>query len=97
MPLNLRMENAIIENADLLDAEGMPQCLQDVINHVACYKTVLKRWEGRDYSVHTASIDFPRETLSAFAETNYRRLVQEQRDLLGMHRKQPGSEVLVAQ
>ncbi|HJP95805.1 MAG TPA: hypothetical protein VJ843_00380 [Candidatus Saccharimonadales bacterium] len=83
MPLNLRMEKVIVENADLLDDEKMPACLLTVCAHVSAYKTVLKRWESGDYSEHLSIVNFPGKELREYIERVYSRLKNEQEKLVG--------------
>src|ERR1044072_3880974 len=68
MPLNLRMERVIVENADLLYHEKMPECLLTVCAHVSAYKTILKRWESGDYSEHLSIVDFPGQAVRQYTE-----------------------------
>jgi hypothetical protein len=45
MPINLRMEQAIIENSHLIIGSSMPKSFQVFLGHVSSYKAVLKKWE----------------------------------------------------
>jgi hypothetical protein len=83
MPINLRLEQLVINNADLLIETEMPPCLLDLCAHVAAYKAVLKRWAREDFSEHTSVINFPRGPLRRYLEPAYRRLKAEQAELLG--------------
>lgn len=42
MPLNLKLESLIIENAHLIREEKMPQCLIEFVTHVLVYKAFHK-------------------------------------------------------
>jgi hypothetical protein len=86
MPLNLRMEKIIIENADLLEESRMPECLLALCAHVSAYKPVLKQWESGKFSEHTSVINFPNVELTRYTEDAYTRLKEEQSKLLGMLR-----------
>lgn len=52
MPLNERMREIIIEHADLLDESEMPSCLLLLCAHVSAYRSVMRKWEQDDYSIH---------------------------------------------
>jgi hypothetical protein len=82
MPLNRRMSDAIVNHADLLDEERIPDLLLEVCAHVAGYEAVLKRWEEGDYAEHTPPINFPADELLAYAQDGVRRLKSEQQQLL---------------
>lgn len=58
MPLNRRMSEAIISNADLLEG-SMPPEFQKLLAHVAAYEVVLARWQEKDFGEHTSSSNFP--------------------------------------
>ena len=80
MPLNRRMVEAIVSNADLLDGE-MPSEFLELVAHVTAYEVVLARWETNDFSEHVSVINFPR-ALQSRVETSYKQLRQRQRRLL---------------
>ena len=83
MPLNRRMVSLVIEKADLLDGDEMPQALLDLCTHVYAYEAVLKQWEEGDFSQRTSVIDFPASGLQTFVSTEFPRLKAEQIDLIG--------------
>jgi len=83
MPLNLKMEKAIIENAHLVEGGEMPPSFQELLAHVEVYKAVMKRWEVGDFGEHIAYINFP----STFDETvveTFKTLKQRQARLTDM-------------
>jgi len=82
MPMNLRMEGIIVENADLFEEETMADCLLALCAHVAAYKAVLKQWERGDYSTHVSVIDFPQQQLAEYVESRFARLKRRQMKLL---------------
>jgi hypothetical protein len=84
MPLNLLLEKTIVENADLLIEERIPDCLLLLGAHVSAYKAVLKKWENQDYSEHTALVNYPWEDVAAYVEKSFTSLKQEQAKLLGL-------------
>jgi hypothetical protein len=68
MPLNLKMESAIIENAQLLDGSRIYPVLVDFIAHVESYKATIARWKDTDdisdprhrtVRANAAVIDYP--------------------------------------
>jgi hypothetical protein len=82
MPLNRRMRDVIVDHADLLDEERIPDLLLEVCAHVAAYEAVLRQWEQSDYSEHTTRINFPADELLRYASEGVRRLKAEQNRLL---------------
>ncbi len=82
MPLNLRMEKIIVENADLFLDDEMASPLLVLCAHVAAYKPVLKKWGQGDFSENTSKVNFPPDLLD-YAEACFKRLKQEQAALLG--------------
>lgn len=83
MPNNLRLEALIVNNADLLIETRVPECLLTLCAHVAAYKAVLKQWEEDNFTAHTSPIIFPRSALREYVGPAYRRLKEEQAELLG--------------
>jgi hypothetical protein len=84
MPLNLLLEKTIVENADLLIEEKIPDCLLLLGAHVSAYKAVLKKWENQDYTEHTSLVNYPWEDVCAYVETSFMSLKREQAKLLGL-------------
>lgn len=82
MPINLRLEKVIVENADLLVDEELPECLLEVCAHVAAYKTIIKNWEAKNFTEHASPIRFP-SGMYDYTEEMYHRLKKEQASLLG--------------
>lgn len=81
MPLNLRMEKAIIENAHLIEGSEMPHPFIELLSHVEVYRVVLKKWERNDFTEHTAYIEYPL-TLDDYVAQTYRKLTRLQTELL---------------
>jgi hypothetical protein len=81
MPLNLQMEKIIIDNAHLIEGDGMPKYFLDFLSHVEVYKMVLAKWEKGDFTEHTAYITFPEEFGARVTKT-YKKLKHEQALLL---------------
>jgi hypothetical protein len=48
MPLNLKMEAAIVDNAQLLDGNRMYPCFEELISHVESYKATIASWKDTD-------------------------------------------------
>ena len=91
MPLNLRMERIIVENADLMLEDEMPECFSLLSAHIAAYKPVLKRWQLGDNSEHNSFSAYP-TNLRDYIETSYRQLKKKQALLLGHKDRQEGIE-----
>lgn len=83
MPLNLRMEQTLLANADLIDAEVMPDSVLALEAHIASFKPLLKRWEEKDYSQHKPLLGFPGEELRTHVVKTYEQLKRKQQKLLG--------------
>jgi len=82
MPLNLRMEATILENAHLIIEGEIPECFLDLASHIAAYKAVIKRWENGDYSEHLSIIEHPSKPLTHYITNSYFRLINEQKELI---------------
>src|ERR1043166_3187328 len=82
MPLNLQMEKAIVENADLIIENEMPASFINLIAHIAAYKPVLQKWRAGDFSEHLSMSAYP-EDLAQYVEAGYLSLKNERAALLG--------------
>jgi hypothetical protein len=82
MPLNLIMEKAIVENADLIIENEMPACFLKLIAHTAAYKPVLRKWKDGDYSEHLSLSVFPTD-LRPYVESAYLKLKNDRATLIG--------------
>jgi hypothetical protein len=82
MPLNLQMEKAIVENADLIIENEMPGCFINLIAHIAAYKPVIQRWRDGDFSEHLSMSAYPTD-LTQYVEAGYLSLKDERAALLG--------------
>lgn len=95
MPLNLRMEKIIVENADLILGDQMPDSFLEFIAHVAAYKPVIKKWQSGDYSEHTSFSNYPTE-MRQHIVSSYSQLKKEQEIILGKLRRSSDAEQLIA-
>jgi hypothetical protein len=84
MPLNRRMVETIVSNADLLDGEMPPEFLE-LVAHVSAYEVVLARWEANDFSEHAPANDFPR-AIEQRVKEDYDKLRAKQLSLLASRR-----------
>jgi hypothetical protein len=82
MPLNLIMEKAIVENADLIIENEMPTCFLKLIAHIAAYKPVIRKWQDGDYSEHLSMSGFPKD-LRPYVESSYLKLKSDRAILIG--------------
>jgi hypothetical protein len=88
MPLNVQMESLIVTKADLLMSDRMPDCLLDLVAHVASYRGVIALWDEGHFSEHKAPINFPREAVTSYAARCFEQLKREQQDeLIGNKRR----------
>jgi hypothetical protein len=82
MPLNRRIRDVIVDHADLLDEERIPELLLEVCAHVAAYEPVVKEWETGNYDQHTTPMNFPSVQLLAYSRERFQDLKAEQNRLL---------------
>ena len=92
MPINLKMEKIIIDNAHLLDTKSMPDSFQLLLAHIATYRAVMKEWNERSVSSdtsfdeivsqNTARLDFPRQLDIEVTEI-FNKLKDRQSKLIG--------------
>jgi hypothetical protein len=82
MPLNERMERAIVENADLFVGNEIPQGLLLLCAHVASYKALRARWKAGDISEASPPIDYPAKEFRAHIQSTFLALKNEQASLL---------------
>src|SRR5215467_30025 len=71
MPVNIRMETIVIENAHLIIDGKMPECFLDLAAHLAVYKAVIKKWESGDFTQHLSSINHPSSSLTHYITASY--------------------------
>ena len=90
MPLNLKMEQAIIEHSHLIDGPTMPHSFQLFLSHTATYKAVLQKWEEANKdglldsltsNDHVSIMNFPAKMHLEVSKT-FTRLRNRQRRLL---------------
>lgn len=83
MPINLKIEKTIVENAHLINGSGMPKEFRDVLVHVEAYKTTIKKWEEEDFTNHVSYNNYPRSFLNSVSHT-YADLKKKQAKMIGM-------------
>ena len=81
MPLNVKMETAIIENAHLIEGGFMPEPFLHLLAHVESYRVVLAQWAISDFTDHTASTPYPQE-FDRYVREQFLKLAGEQDRLL---------------
>jgi hypothetical protein len=82
VPANRQMRDVVVNNADLLDEDDMPQVMLELCAHVAAYEPILLRWQDGDFSEHYVSLNFPGEDLQEYLSRCFRSLKAEQNKLL---------------
>lgn len=82
-PLNERIERTIVENADLLEGEGIPVGMLAMCAHIACYKAIRKKWQEGNFTENAAPIDYPWKDFRAHVVPTFEALKAEQARLLG--------------
>jgi hypothetical protein len=83
MPLNRRMVSLVVDKADLLDEDEMPESLWMLCAHVYGYEGILRQWETGDDSQLTSAVVFPRQPLRDYVGRRFNELKVEQVRLLG--------------
>ena len=83
MPLNTRMEELVITKAELLDTPTMPDCLLQLVAHVAAYRAFIAQWDEGDFTQQKSLINFPNPELLEYAGHTFAKLKKEQQELLG--------------
>src|SRR5207244_3283355 len=93
MPINLKIERTITENAHLIEGSTMPESFGDMLAHIASYKATIKTWPDNppsgeiDYDdavlQNTALLPYPPNFPGAIDET-FNRLKGRQARLLGV-------------
>jgi hypothetical protein len=101
MPMNLKMESVIIENAQLLDGNRIYPCLVDLISHVESYKATIANWKDTDEmadakyrtaGANTALIVFPADVhscIEARLKAALERRNELERSWLGYFTREP--------
>jgi len=87
MPNNNKMFEIINSRLDLLIEDEMPDSLKLVCAHVAAYKTVMHKWEQKDFSEHTSTINFPAVEVKEYIDKSFTRLKKRQNELIGLIEK----------
>src|SRR5262249_54156451 len=82
MPLNDKIEQTIVENADLVVGGEIPKVFKVTLAHIAGYRPVIRQWAEGDFSRHTSFGNWPGKELFLEVEEKYKTLVQQQRELI---------------
>ena len=85
MPANKKMRDVIVQHADLLLDNDMPQVLQDFCAHVASYEVLLSRMDQP--SVERAVVRHPGKPYVSYVQTSYAALRKERERLLARRRR----------
>jgi hypothetical protein len=81
-PINKKMSGIIIEHADLLKGDSMPECLLNFCAHASGYDAIIKRWQSGNRTEMYSIADWPKD-LNEYLETSFSKLKEEQQDLIG--------------
>ena len=94
-PLNLRIEETIIQNGHLIEGDKMPEVLMQMIAHTQMYKGIIARWREDDFAAsgssdaslpmlaakhNTAGEPFPRE-FYPYVDKTFKKLKDRQYSL----------------
>lgn len=83
-PLNERVAELVIKNADLLESHTMEPLLLQLVAHVSAYRVIIKRWtEG--HVEEWSQISFP-DQLLPWAEKEFSKMKDKQAMLLGVRK-----------
>lgn len=80
MPLNRRMVEVIIGNADLLEGD-MPPAFLELVAHVAAYEAILAQWDIHDFTTYAPELPFPKQ-IEVVVQDAYNRLRRSHSELL---------------
>lgn len=83
MPANRRMREVIVDRADLLRGDTMPEELIAFCAHVATLDELIARWDRGDISVSTPIYAYPGASFDNYIATNFQDLRTRQQSLLG--------------
>jgi hypothetical protein len=81
-PINKKMSSIIVEHADLLAGDSMPECLLNLVAHTSGYDATIERWKKGDRKEMFSIVDWP-DNLTKYLETSFTKLKEEQQDLIG--------------
>jgi hypothetical protein len=82
MPINLKMEQVIVENAHLIEGVAIPTPFLQLLAHVEVYRAVIKKWERNDFTQHTSYLNFP-EGFEPYVSHTFESLKRRQFHLFG--------------
>jgi hypothetical protein len=82
MPNYQVLYDVITHRSDLIIESNIPECLIDLCAHISSLRTLVKRWEEKDYSEHNAVITYPDE-VREYSRKSFVKLKSEQSKLLG--------------
>lgn len=81
MPLNRQLVQTVVDHSELLEEPEIPQCLLDLLAHVAAYEGIIREWELGNFSHRTPLIRYPNDNLPQYASKHYLRLKKLQAKL----------------
>jgi hypothetical protein len=99
-PINRKMSGIIVDHADLLRGDSMPEYLLNFCAHTSGYDAVIKRWESGNRTEMFSIANWPKD-LGEHLEASFTKLKEEQQDLLNRitkasrwktRRESPGTE-----
>jgi hypothetical protein len=83
MPINNKIETAIVTNCHLIEVSEMPKPFIDFLTHVEVYKAVVKKWETDQSQEYHAYIDYP-INFQTHIYKEYARLKSKHSKLIGI-------------
>lgn len=83
-PMNKLVADLIVQNIDLVEGEEVPASFLNAVAHVNAYNAILAQWEAGDLSEFVSVNNWPFEALMSDVKPVYKRLRQEQQELLGV-------------
>jgi hypothetical protein len=58
LPANEEIKEVIVNQAELLDEQTIPDCLPEACAHADLYKPLLRRWQDGDYRTNYTPVPF---------------------------------------
>ena len=78
MPANIKMRDVILQHADLMIGDDLPQVMQEFCSHVAAYEVLLARGAEQNWSFKRSLIPHPGPSFAEYIQTSFATLKARQ-------------------
>jgi hypothetical protein len=96
-PANERMVELVLTKADLLDEADMPDCLLQLLAHVAFYRGIIQMWDSGDNRYNFSAFNFPGQPLQTYAQAKFEELKARQQHELGLLARRASNDANVTE